>query len=295
MKILMCHDGTEQTDKALRFAGIIAQAAQADVTLLGITETGGAQPEVLLARLQKAREALEQSGLRVEVVSKAGVVVTEIVGHGEEQDYDLVVFGAGAPSTMMPGTTYELARRLGPPALLVVGECAQLKSIVVCTCGKTFIEKAIREIAVFAKPLQAKVTLLHVTAQPPLMFAHMASLNDDVEALLASGSELGRNLQHARDLLQSLELTVEIRLRHGMVAEEVLREVHHSGHDMIVVGSAIDYGPLYRYMLGDVTREIVNRAPCPVWVSRQPAKKGSLWRRFRAALFERGTPVKSEP
>lgn len=287
MKILMCHDGTEQTDKALRFGGVIAKAAGASVTLLGITEDGGTRPEVLLARLQKTREALEKEGLRVELVSKSGAAVPEIVGHGEEQNYDLVVFGAGAPSSTMPGTTYELARRLGPPALLVVGECAELKSILICTGGRTYIENAIQEISVFAKPLHAKITLLHVTAQPPLMFAHMASMNDDVEALLASGSELGRNMQHQRDFLESLGLDYEIRLRHGMVAEEVLREVLENGHNLIVVGSAIDYGPLYRYMLGDVAREIVNRAPCPVWVSRQPGSKGSLWGRVRAALFPR--------
>src|SRR5437867_1188711 len=130
MKILMCHDGSEQTDKALRFGAVIARACAAEVTLLGIAESGGSDAAVLLAHLQRTRELLEGEGIRTELVSKSGAPVPEIVGHGDRSDYDLVVIGAGVPGTEMPAKTYELARQIGPPVLLVVGERTTLKKVL---------------------------------------------------------------------------------------------------------------------------------------------------------------------
>jgi nucleotide-binding universal stress UspA family protein len=75
-------------------------------------------------------------------------------------------------------------------------------------------------------------------------------------------------------------------VRHGDVADQVLRETEEDNVDLIVVGSTLDRGPLYRYLLADVTREIVNRAPCPVLVARQDSSlaRPGFWQR----LFGKG-------
>ena len=83
MKMLMCHDGSGQTEKALRFAAVIAKACHADVTLLGINESQDADARALLKHLQDVREKQEHQGLKTQVLSKSGSVVEEIVGHGE--------------------------------------------------------------------------------------------------------------------------------------------------------------------------------------------------------------------
>ena len=289
MNILICHDGSGQTDKALRFGTVIAKACAAEVTLLGIAESGGADAAVLLAHLQRTRESLEGEGVRTELVSKSGAPVPEILGHEEKTDYDLVVIGAGLPSSGMPAKTYELARQIGPPVLLVVGERTGLKKMLICTGGRGYIENVIQQAAEIARATGATITLLHVLAQPPLMYADLIAREEDVAAMLSSDSELGRNLRQQKELIEGLGATVEVLLRHGIVADEVIREVRRGDYDLIVVGSSIDRGPLYRYMLGDVTQEIVNRAPCPVLVARQSARSGSggLWRRIIRRIFPR--------
>src|SRR5437762_9751194 len=98
-------------------------------------------------------------------------------------------------------------------------------------------------------------------------------LEDDVERLLRSGSELGRNLLAQKQSLEKLGIVVEVRVRHGFVLNQIFAEVSERGHDLIVTGSSPTRGPLGHYIMGDLTRGIVNRANVPVLVARS-AKAG---------------------
>ena len=51
------------------------------------------------------------------------------------------------------------------------------------------------------------VTLLHVMAEPPAIYADLVRLEEDVGRLLASDSELGRNLRAQRKAWRNLGST----------------------------------------------------------------------------------------
>ena len=119
-----------------------------------------------------------------------------------------------------------------------------------------------------AAAVGASVTLLHVMAEPPAIYADLVQLEEDVERLLLSGSELGRNLLAQKQRLEKLGLLVEVRVRHGFVIDQIFADVSERGHDLIVTGSSPTRGPLGHYIMGDLTRGIVNRANVPVLVAR---------------------------
>src|SRR5205085_6264160 len=121
----------------------------------------------------------------------------------------------------------------------------------------------------------ASVTLLHVMAEPPAIYAHLVHLEEDVEALLRSGSELGRNLLAQKQSLEKLGVSVEVRVRHGLVLNQIFTEVSERGHDLIVTGSSLARGPVGHYIMGDLTRGIVNRANVPVLVARSGKNGGA--------------------
>ena len=131
-----------------------------------------------------------------------------------------------------------------------------------------------------AAAVGASVTLLHVMAEPPAIYADLMQLEEDVERLLRSGSELGRNLLAQKQSLERLGVLVKVRVRHGFVLDQIFADVSERGHDLIVTGSSPTRGPLGHYIMGDVTRGIVNRANVPVLVARS-AKSGappaSVW------------------
>jgi hypothetical protein len=66
------------------------------------------------------------------------------------------------------------------------------------------------------------------------------------------------------------------------VLEQVFAELREGEYDMIVTGSSQARGALRHYIMGDLTRSIVNRANCPVLVAR-PVKGsiGSPWSSFK--------------
>jgi nucleotide-binding universal stress UspA family protein len=65
-----------------------------------------------------------------------------------------------------------------------------------------------------------------------------------------------------------LGVPAEVRVRHGIVIEQVFAEVRQGDHDLIVTGSSQARGMLRHYIMGDLTRSILNHANCPVLVAR---------------------------
>ena len=276
MRILICSDGTDPGDKPVLLAGLVAAPTKAETTLLGIAEMP-ADEEPLRAALESEAEKLRRSGLSPEIVLRAGEPIREILEQTKTTAYDMTIIGSRRKTSSGPywrsGKTYEVIKAIPTPVLLATGVCDTLKSFIVCTGGKKYIDAAVELTGKLAASVGASVTLLHVMAEPPAIYADLMRLEEDVERLLQSGSELGRNLLAQKQSLEKLGIVVEVRVRHGFVVDQIFADVSERGHDLIVTGSSPTRGPLGHYIMGDLTREIVNRANVPVLVARS-AKNG---------------------
>jgi nucleotide-binding universal stress UspA family protein len=112
-------------------------------------------------------------------------------------------------------------------------------------------------------------------AEPPAVYADLVSLEEDVDRLLESRSELGRNLLEQKKELERLGVSAKVRVRHGIVIDQVFEEVPEGDYDLIVTGTSRARGLLRHYIMGDLTRSILNRANSPVLVARaEPAPAG---------------------
>jgi nucleotide-binding universal stress UspA family protein len=285
MRILICSDGTDPADKPARLGGLVAGPSKATVTLLGIAEQPSDE-EPLRAALKSEAELLSGFGIKPETVVRAGEPIEQILSETSASAYDLVVIGTRVKRTSglywRSPKTYEVIRAIPTPVLVATGGCERLSKFLVCTGGKRYIDAAVQLAGTIAASAGASVTLLHVMAEPPAIFADLVRLEEDVAALMAADSELGQNLRAQKAELEKLGATVEVRVRHGIVLDQVFVELREGEHDMIVTGSSQARGALRHYIMGDLTRSIVNRANCPVLVAR-PAKGsiGSLWSSFK--------------
>lgn len=287
MKFLICHDGSEAAERALRLVATLAVACHAEATLFGIIENQG-EAEKLHEALKRGLASLTDKGVPAELITKAGHPIEEIVQRTEEATYDLVVIGATRKETTghfwMSSKAYKIIKEIKPPVLLAAGKVPAIKRVLICSGGKTYIESALPLAGHLARALGATVVLLHVMPEPPGIMAHLPGMSLDVERLLASPSELGKNLLHAREQLQAMGVPVEVRLHGGDVLREILQELHEGEYDLIVAGSALSNN-LRTYVLGDITREIVNHAQCAVLVVRTP--KTESWPFRFKNLFSR--------
>src|SRR5947208_10506619 len=123
-------------------------------------------------------------------------------------------------------------------------------------------------------------------AEPPAMYADLVRLEENVRQLLESKSELGTNLQRQKRELERLGVSAEVRLRHGIVIDQVFEEARDGAYDLIVTGTSQARGLLRHYIMGDLTRSILNHANCPVLVARggRAAGAGGFWG-FLSRLF----------
>ncbi len=283
MKLLICSDGSEQAERAVQLGAEIAAGARAEVTLLGIAETAASAP-ALLEALQRAQQLLQQRGLHPELITKEGRVIPEIVKRTNESVYDLVIIGAVRKGTRgrfwMSSKSYKIIREIQPPVLLVAGEARPIKRVLICSGGKRYIEPAVKLTGELARGLGASVTLLHVMPEVPMIYTGLPRMEMTAERLLASNSELGLNLRQEKETLQAMGVPAEVKLRWGSVLEEILRELRTGNHDLIVTGSALSR-TLRTYVLGDISREIVNRADSAVLVVRTQTQPAGARARFR--------------
>ena len=293
MKILICSDGSEQADRAIRLGTSIAAGTGAEVTLFGIIEASGKSSQILDS-LQRWQVVLVDKKILAEVVTKPGEPIAEIVKRTQAAKYDLVIVGAVRKETRglfwMSSKAYKIIKEVAPPVLSVAGERTAIKRALICSGGK-YSDNAVRLTGQLAGALGASVTLLHVMPEPPAIYAGLPLMAETADRLLDSSSELGLTLRKEKDFLVAAGLSTEVHLRQGPVLAEILREISTGNYDLVVTGSALSRS-LRTYVLGDISREIVNHSDCPVLVVRSEEKLSEPRRRLRNWL---GRPPKNVP
>jgi nucleotide-binding universal stress UspA family protein len=271
MRILICSDGSSQAENAARFGGLIAEGSQAETTILGITEKTGEEDSVFDS-LRRGQQMLKERGVSAELVIKAGNPIEEIITRTQGETYDLVVIGAVRKGTrgpfLMSAKAYKIIKAAAPPVLVVIGNRESLKRVLVCSGGEKYIDKAVELAGEIARAAGASITLFHVMAAPPTVVSDLIKMEEDINLLLHSNLELGENLRREKEVLESLGVETDVRLRHGLVISEVFKEIRRGDYDLVVTGSSPASGTLRTYIMGNITREIVNRAECPVLVVR---------------------------
>jgi nucleotide-binding universal stress UspA family protein len=291
MKILICSDGMPASENAIELAALLAGPLKAGITLLGIAEKSSDE-RPLRETLERQAQSLRTQNSQPSIVVRAGEPVRQILDETSNASYDLVLVGARWTGPTghywRSERTYEVIKAIQPAVLVAIGERKQLKRFLVCTGGKEFIEQAVQFTGEIAAALGASVTLLHVMAEPPAIYVNLVQLEENVDQLLESKSELGTNLRRQRRELERLGVSAEVRLRHGIVIDQVFEEVRAGDYDLIVSGTSQARGLFRHYIMGDLTRSILNRANCPVLVARaSPSKAGrTLWKAFKG-LFSR--------
>jgi nucleotide-binding universal stress UspA family protein len=279
MKILVCTDGSERGQKTMALAAMIALPLQAATTILGISEEEKDEHR-LRQTLVRAVEEFQMRGIATEPIVRHGDPVGEIVGRVEELSPDLVIIGADKKKATGPlalsRKAYSIVADIAVPVLLVPAIRLQLKRFLICSGGSSYIDNAVRFAAGLAKGLGATITLLNVAPEVPAMHAGVMERQESAEALLGSSSALGRNLRSEKEILEQAGVSVDVRIRHGIVLEQIFQEIEERDHDLIVVGSFPITRGLRHYMIGNLTRKIVNRSGRPIMVVRSDKKPDSI-------------------
>jgi nucleotide-binding universal stress UspA family protein len=272
MRILICSDGTDPADNPTRLGGLIAGPCRWETTLLGIAEKEADEGPLRVALEAEAKMLRDYSVQAPRIEIRSGEPIRQILAETTANEYDLAIIGARRKGEgglyWRPEKSYEVIKAVPPPVLVAIGACDKVHRILVCTGGKHYIDDAVQLAGEIASCVKGSITLLHVMAEPPAIYADLVRMEEDVDRLLSSDSELGRNLRGQKEGLEKMGLKTDVHIRHGLALDQIFAEVREGDYDLIVTGTSQARGPFRHYIMGDLTRGILNRADCPVLVAR---------------------------
>jgi nucleotide-binding universal stress UspA family protein len=281
MRILLCTDGSEHGQAALRYGSLIARAASQSATILGVLEDP-ADRDLLDRALAQGGEWLAVAPAPALTVRR-GHAAEEILREADAGSYDLIVVGArgrrGITRFLMGSTSERIARHSRLPVLVVRGWANQIERILICTAAGEPGLAAVETGGRLAAMVGAEVTVLHVMSQVPATYLSLRDLEDlegRADDLMAHGSREGVHLKKALTLLDALGVPARARVRHGLVVDEIMDEACHQAYDMVVIGTHVAAGWM-RFLLEDVTRQLISCIDRAILVAKAPAGAGERY------------------
>ncbi len=245
MRLLIANDGSRYSDEAAGFARLLMGSEGTHTTLLGVAEEGESELRLRTAIDELADDLSLNCDCTVDVRIRRGFAPEQIMDEAAAGDYDLVVVGARGGGRLrrfvMGRTTRRLLRHVSVPLLIVSHGRPQLDRILVCTAGMNPGVVDTLVAARIAVAVGADLTVLHVMSQIALTDeAPTEYLDADAETILQSDVREGEHLRHTLAIMAAQGLAshcCEVRVRHGLVLDEILSETREGGYDLVVIGA----------------------------------------------------------
>ena len=271
MHMLICTIGSKRRKSTLRFAQEVAKALSAKVMLLGVVDRKR-EAEELEQFLAEGADELASAGHDVQFRVEKGNPEDIVVGEMEAVDYDLIALGAlgrkRSHHRFLSSVAMRIIERAKSSVLVIKRGRPSLSRMLISVSGTEQGHLSVWAGAAIACGASAQATVLHVVDALPSMYTGLEQMEETLAELLESDTERSRELKWAAQVVKAECDISELKLRRGIVADEILREGRIGDYDLIVLGSSRAAGGIVRALMGDLAREIVTRAERPVLVVR---------------------------
>lgn len=268
LKLLIGFEGTQWDRQALAYVAPLAVDPTVELTLLLV----GRSQATTSSLYDEARRIVGEAELRR--VTASGSIYGALLEETRTNPYDLVVFGE-VEGTWSRWTRLRQQRSLSAAlpvsSLLVRGEATHIRQALICAGGDETVIADARLTGRLARRTKARATILHVLSQVPLTFGRGINRDRITEAFAATGAPEMKHMQAAVDELATHRVDAEIKVRIGLVVEEIVDELATGGYDLLVVGAHRSNGLVERLLLENVTADIVPQSPVPVLVVKDTA------------------------
>jgi len=269
--MLICTIGSRRRKSTLRFAQEVAKALSAEVMLLGVVDRKR-EAEELGQFLAEGADELVSAGLDVQFRVEKGNPEDVVIDEMEAVDYDLIALGAlgrkRSHHRFLSSVAMRIIERAKSSVLVIKCSRPSLSRVLISVSGTEQGHLSVWAGAAIACGARARATVLHVVDALPSMYTGLEQMEETLAELLESDTERSRELRWAAQVVKAECDISELKLRRGIVAEEILREGRTGDYDLIVLGSSRSARGLVRALMGDLAREIVTRAERPVLVVR---------------------------
>ena len=281
--ILICTDGSEYSEGAVREGIGIARKTSAKITALSVidfnAEFDALAPDLLekmeeqaAGHVRSVKERAEKEGMTCKaIVTRSETPYLAIAEEAAAVKADLLVMGrrgrTGLKRLLMGSVT---KRTIGhaPCNVLVVPRNATLacNTILAATDGSSFSEAAVKEASAMAKACGAKliiVTAVHVEKSAPLDIVSSQMQKDMIAEREMKAAD--DHIRAAKEIAEKAGVRAEALVYAGNAAEVIVHAARDKKAELIVVGSHGRTG-IDRLLLGSVAERVIGTADCATLV-----------------------------
>jgi nucleotide-binding universal stress UspA family protein len=234
-RLLVTVDDSKESDATVAFAGMLARQLDAEVALFA---TGKRDRKRERAFATAERILGLPAARRAATIAKEGPLERALPEACREWEADVAVVGRlGSLDWLTHGLVLTHIVRKVPCSLLhVKGGPRKLERILACT-SEPLGEDTVRTALRLGAASRAKVTLIHVLSQMRLETSRFEEERDMVEELIKLEVEVRAHLDRAREWAAEAHVDVEVKIRTGLVEEELLDEVKRGAYDLVIAGA----------------------------------------------------------
>lgn len=281
--ILICTDGSEYSEGAIRESIGLAKKTSAKITALAVIdfnpEFDALAPDLLEKMEEQAAgyvRAIKERAEKESIECRAFVIRSEnpylaIAEEAEKTKADMIVMGrrgrTGLKRLLMGSVT---KRTIGhaPCNVLVVPRNATLscRTILTATDGSRYSETAVKEAADLALGCGAR--LIIVTAVNAEKSAPLDIVSSQMQKDMVAESEMSTAEDHirkAKEIAEKQGVRAEALIYAGSPAEVIVHAAKEKTAELIVVGSHGRTG-IDRLLLGSVAERVIGTAACATLV-----------------------------
>ena len=136
--------------------------------------------------------------------------------------------------------------------------------ILIPVDGSQLSLQAAKQGVYIARKLESKVVFLYVIDVRMIETSSLTGTDPGIlKTRLRNAAE--RYLNEAAKLAEEENITFQNRIREGLPAEDILKEIEEEKIDLVIMGSKGMSGA-HRVVIGSTAEEVVRWSPCPVLV-----------------------------
>jgi nucleotide-binding universal stress UspA family protein len=270
LPLLICTNGTPESQPALDYGIWLAGQLKSSVRLLGILETKPRET-ALNQVLSKARAALVEMKVPYDLVLQRGGIESLIPDQTKEGGVMAVCGPLGRPPlvrALRGRSVRRILHNITAPLLYTRSAPNKMENILLCVGASEHSLEMVRLALKLAGRAKPQITLLHIVRPGPYATSPREAASSNMLDLLQGDTAEARNMQAALDLVEKHGLKGRVVARQGHRADEILAEARAGRYDLVGTGST--YGPRGLGQLAsiDVASVVAEQLSTPVLIAR---------------------------
>jgi len=275
VELLIVTNGFKGTWPAIEYGAWLGKILNLRVTLLGATEKlNPAQIDdhhPLEEVFSRAVGLFQQNGLEYSLEVQNGDAEEIIPRKAATGDYITVIGPLGRPQIrrwLAGRSIHHLIEQVKGPIFYVPETRLPLQSALICLGGLGY-EVTTEHLAVRVASLaQARVTLLHVIPPMDLDYPSARDIHKGSGHLADTDTLPGRALRQGLEMAQAAGLNVTMKVREGIIVEEILAEIKAGNYDLVCMGSPFSTHALRQMYAPNVAAEVADAIHSPILIAR---------------------------